>query len=90
MMLLFATLLDPIWCDPPITPYEYSQQEAQEFRSDIKAEYQTYISELEKYLSCMSRERARAMSEGRHQANRYGAFLDATEPSNDIDMTADQ
>ena len=81
MITVFAAVLGPIWCDPPMTPYAYTQEEAQEFRQDIKDEYQTYIEALEAYLDCMSRERSRAMAEGQEQVDRYGAFLDETDPT---------
>lgn len=67
--------VDPIWCDPPIPPYEYSAEEHVEFRDEIKIEFEEYMTSLENYLECMNRERTRAMNEGREQAQRYGTFL---------------
>lgn len=75
MLTLFAVLVEPIWCDPPITPYPYSESEAAEFRAEIKTEYERYVSELEVYLACLTQERTRAMAEGRQQVQRFNDFL---------------
>lgn len=78
MLAFIAALSDPIWCEPPFAPYPYTAAEAAEFREDIKAEYERYVSELEAYLACLTEERTRAMAEGRQQVERYNTFLKNT------------
>jgi hypothetical protein len=84
--LLFAILLGSIPasatadCIPPERPFlPQSREDMRAYADLIRADFETYIADVQEYFRCLDTERARAFVEAREVSDDYGRFLSAEE-----------
>lgn len=54
-----------------------------EYRTEIAAEYESYFAGVSDYITCLDRERARALSEARDATGAYAELLSTYPPRKD-------
>ena len=67
-------------CTPPERPFlPQSRQDMRIYSDLIRADFETYIAEVQDYFRCLDEERARAFIEAREVSEDYGRFVEAVE-----------
>nr|WP_245964011.1 hypothetical protein [Roseibaca ekhonensis] len=56
-----------------------SQDDMRTYAELIRADFETYIANVQDYFRCVDEERARAFAEAREVSEGYGRFLKAVE-----------
>lgn len=65
-------------CMPPTRPFLPESSTAMRAYADLlRADFETYIADVQAYFRCLDAERARALHEAAQVTVQYGAFLDA-------------
>ena len=67
-------------CTKPERPFLPQSREDMRIYADlIRADFETYIAEVQNYFRCLYEERARAFIEAREFSEDYGRFVEAVE-----------
>ena len=67
-------------CTPPERPFlPQSREDMRIYAGLIRADFETYIAEVQNYFRCLDEERARAFIEAREVSEDYGRFVEAVE-----------
>jgi len=67
-------------CVPPERPFlPQSQNDMRTYAELIRADFESYIADVQHYFRCVDEERARAFVEAREVSEDYGRFLNAVE-----------
>ena len=67
-------------CLAPERPFlPQSREEMRRFADLLRADFETYIAEVQTYFRCLDEERARAFVEAREVVEQYGHFQHALE-----------
>jgi len=65
-------------CVPPERPFlPQSQDDMRTYAELIRADFETYITDVQDYFRCVDEERARAFAEASEVSEDYGRFLNA-------------
>ena len=68
---------EPEFCIPMRRPYVPSaEKDVAEYRDLITAEFETYMTDVTRYFTCLDQERNRAFREVREVGDEYSAFLE--------------
>ena len=64
-------------CLAPSRPYVPSDPTAaREFADLIRADFETYLADVQSYFQCLDAERSRAFNEAREVSEEYGRFIE--------------
>jgi hypothetical protein len=67
-------------CNPPERPFlPASTEDIRAYEDLIRADFETYITDVQEYFRCLDGERARAFVEAREVSKDYGRFVEAVE-----------
>lgn len=64
-------------CLAPPRPFVPSDpMDAREYADLIRADFETYLADVQRYFRCLDSERARAFAEAREVSEEYGRFVE--------------
>ncbi len=83
VLLIVATPAQAAMAAPCIAPERpflpQSREDMRLYADLLRADFETYIAEVQTYFRCLDDERARAFVEAREVSEEYGRFVEALE-----------
>lgn len=67
-------------CVPPERPFlPQSQEDMRAYADLLRADFESYIADIQEYFRCLDAERARALQEAREVSEDYGRLVELLE-----------